>query len=573
MGERGDRAQPVVRGDGADHPHVGGLYPFLAGAAAGGAALVCIHRRWRIGFGLALLASLGFSPLAFALLMAVLAAALLGQPRPGAALRRHRAAFAAVVAVFVVAVLMERAFPSGAWYPYDLTDAAIVLGFSLAGLYITGSSPRARSLRMLFACYLALNLVAFLLKGPIGSNSSRLFVIAGAPLLWLAANVSRERSRLVVLPVLAAALALQVGPFVRDAYSSWGDPASEAAYWKPAEHLLASHADPEHRVEVVATRGHWEAYYLAKHGIPLARGWYRQDDFPQNGPLYSDDLTGRMYRHWLRSLGVHYVLLSDADLDYSATHEAALLRSGAAGLTPVAHTEHWTMFALRHPTPIVTPPPGAKGRLIRLAQGRVTLWTSAPGRYLVRVRSSPYWVASPSLTCVGSSADGMTTVTTPTGGYVSLTIRPALEQVAETVGGGATPGADAPNAIESTSASSEDGMASTTEFTASCALCRRHLLVGEPARLYQDPSSKRFAKVCPLCYERAERRGWRADGRPIVAVHANPPADQACCASASRSSTACAASCSQSSSTSTRCETRSPRPSSRPPSCAARSAS
>ncbi|HYX83716.1 MAG TPA: hypothetical protein VE777_01995 [Gaiellales bacterium] len=70
-------------------------------------------------------------------------------------------------------------------------------------------------------------------------------------------------------------------------------------------------------------------------------------------------------------------------------------------------------------------------------------------------------------------------------------------------------------------------MASTTEFTASCALCRRHLLVGEPARLYQDPSSKRFAKVCPLCYERAERRGWRADGRPIVAVHANPPSDQA----------------------------------------------
>src|SRR3954468_23545191 len=68
-------------------------------------------------------------------------------------------------------------------------------------------------------------------------------------------------------------------------------------------------------------------------------------------------------------------------------------------------------------------------------------------------------------------------------------------------------------------------MPSTTEHTASCALCRRHLLVGEPARLYQDPQSKRFAKVCPLCYEQADRRGWRADGRPIVAVHANPPAD------------------------------------------------
>src|SRR3954449_12151603 len=68
-------------------------------------------------------------------------------------------------------------------------------------------------------------------------------------------------------------------------------------------------------------------------------------------------------------------------------------------------------------------------------------------------------------------------------------------------------------------------MPSTVEDTASCALCRRHLLVGEPARLYQDPSSKRFMKVCPLCYEQADRRGWRADGRPIVAVHANPPSD------------------------------------------------
>jgi hypothetical protein len=52
------------------------------------------------------------------------------------------------------------------------------------------------------------------------------------------------------------------------------------------------------------------------------------------------------------------------------------------------------------------------------------------------VRSSPYWVASPSLTCVGASRDGMTTVTTPTGGYIRLTIDPAIERVAETVGGG-----------------------------------------------------------------------------------------------------------------------------------------
>ncbi len=77
-------------------------------------------------------------------------------------------------------------------------------------------------------------------------------------------------------------------------------------------------------------------------------------------------------------------------------------------------------------------------------------------------------------------------------------------------------------------------MPSTVEDTASCALCRRHLLVGEPARLYQDPQSKRFAKVCPLCYERADRRGWRADGPSDRRGAREPAVAITCCASASR---------------------------------------
>src|SRR2546421_4178181 len=68
-------------------------------------------------------------------------------------------------------------------------------------------------------------------------------------------------------------------------------------------------------------------------------------------------------------------------------------------------------------------------------------------------------------------------------------------------------------------------LTSIAENTATCALCRRHLLVGEPARLYQDPSSKRSLKVCPLCYPQADRRGWQPDGRQITPVHANPTPD------------------------------------------------
>ena len=145
---------------------VGGLYPFLVATACGAMSLVLLQQGWRLAFTASVFATLAFSPLAFAVLAALLAGVALGQRQPLSTLRTHRYAFAAILGVFLAGVFMQRAFPTQAWYPYDLTDAAIVLGFSLAGLYITGASPRARSLRMLFAVYLSLNLFAFLLAEP-----------------------------------------------------------------------------------------------------------------------------------------------------------------------------------------------------------------------------------------------------------------------------------------------------------------------------------------------------------------------------------------------------------------------
>src|SRR5213079_1974499 len=121
-----------------------------------------------------------------------------------------------------------------------------------AGLYLTAQSPRARGLRMVFVAYLALNLVTFAVHGPVGSNSTRLFSIAGVPLLWLAGNVGRRRSWTVLAPVLALAL----GPAVRNAYSAWSDPATAAGFWRPAVQFLGARRDPQYRTEVVATAGH-----------------------------------------------------------------------------------------------------------------------------------------------------------------------------------------------------------------------------------------------------------------------------------------------------------------------------
>jgi hypothetical protein len=411
---------------------VSGVYPFMVASACAMLALLFLQRRMRISFALATFATLGFSPLAFALLVALLAGVLLGQRQPLTALRQNRVAFAAVLAVFVAGVLAERAFPTGAWYPYDFSDAAIVLGFSLIGLFMAGTSRRARSVRMLFAAYLALNLIAFLLKSPIGSNATRLFAIGGMPLLWLAINVGHRRSRLIVIPVLAGAMALQVGPMVRDAYSAWNSPAASARYWQPAIEFLDHHNTEGYRVEAVATWGHWDAYYLARH-VPLARGWYRQDDFPQNDVLYRPGLSPIAYQNWLRSLGVRYVLLPDTALDYSSKQEAALLLSGRSGLFQVGHTKHWRFYELPGATPIVSAPPDEKAELELLEPDRIWLHVSGPGSYLVRVRYSPYWKATLGSACIAPAPDGMMQVTASQRGLLGLEVRPGVDSVADTM--------------------------------------------------------------------------------------------------------------------------------------------
>ena len=97
---------------------------------------------------------------------------------------------------------------------------------------------------------------------------------------------------------------------------------------------LKQHLTPSYRVEAVATSGHWDAVYLPRAGIPIARGWFRQDDFPQNRLLYGR-LASDTYVRWLHRLGVRYVVLTSAAPDYSARAEATLLRSGSSGLHAV----------------------------------------------------------------------------------------------------------------------------------------------------------------------------------------------------------------------------------------------
>ena len=158
--------------------------------------------------------------------------------------------------------------------------------------------------------------------------------------------------------------------------------------------------------------------YLPQAGIPIVRGWFRQDDFPQNEVLY-DKLTPTSYLSWLRTLSVRYVVLTDSTPDYSARREIALLASGRSGLPVVFRSAHATVYSVPSPRPIVTGP--GHPRVEALTESTVTLRLTRPGSYQLGIRFTPYLHAHAS--CVTEAEDGMTVLTAPHAGTVRLAFR------------------------------------------------------------------------------------------------------------------------------------------------------
>jgi hypothetical protein len=248
----------------------------------------------------------------------------------------------------------------------------------------------------------------------IGENISRFRYLA-FPLFVLAFSLRGFRPRGLAVATLALALFWNVNPLAASYAKGSAEPAAEEAYWQPAIQFLQANLTPSFRVEAVDTAGHWAAVYLPRAGIPLARGWYRQDDFPHNRVLYSE-LGPHAYLAWLRSLGIRYVVLTAAPPDYSARGEAALLESGRSGLRPVLRKAELTIFEVPRARPIVTGP--ADARVLALSQSRVSLALAEAGRYRIALRYSPYWETSAG--CLTRGEDGMLRLTVPEGGRLAL---------------------------------------------------------------------------------------------------------------------------------------------------------
>jgi hypothetical protein len=212
------------------------------------------------------------------------------------------------------------------------------------------------------------------------------------------------------------------GPIVEALGGPADGASSVAAFYQPLIRELdgLSGGKPV-RVEVPPTQDHWESAYVAP-AFSLARGWERQLDVAYDGIFYqSGTLEASTYRSWLLANGVSYVALPNAPLDYSATAEAALLRSGAVPrLQLLWRTASWRLWR-------VWGSPGlASGwaTVIALRPKTVVIHFSRPGVSVVKLRWTPYWSLSGPhpQACIVRAPGGWTEVRTAYPGQVQLRV-------------------------------------------------------------------------------------------------------------------------------------------------------
>ena len=400
--------------------------PFALGVAFGmGAVLALQHGRRITAPVLAVLSALGSPVAGLYVFMAGLAYALAA--RGHGARRRRVDGLWLGAGGLVPPTLLNIAFPEGGYAPMLFSTYAAIPVFCAAAW---AAIPRSeRTLRLAVGLYAAGSTLAFALPTAMGNNAVRLGALLGGPVLACALAGtwrSRPRGQVVALVlVLAGFTVWQWSAAVRDTYKAATDPvAADAGYFDPVREYLALLED-QARVEIPFTLGHWEGAQVATEA-PLARGWLRQLDTGRHPIFYKDGLNELTYASWLSENAVRYVALPDAKPDASSYRERALIEGNLPYLKMRARFDHWRIYEVTLPAPMVIPQDGANISLEQLGSDEVLLRVNRPGDAVVRVRWTPYWLAKGG--CV--ERDGAwTRVTATKRGFLRLVTRFAPERV------------------------------------------------------------------------------------------------------------------------------------------------
>jgi hypothetical protein len=418
--------------------------PFELGVAVGLAALLAaratVGGRIRSWAGAAATLALAFvcalaSPIAGAFLaLAALAWALAdarsprGRSTAGRPATRWLALGIAAAALVPIA-LLAIAFPEGGSEPFVASAFYPVLAVVLL---IDIAMPRDQPLLRTGLLLYALALIgAYVVPSAVGGNVDRLGALLAGPLLVCAlAGRASQRRTWALIALAPLLLYWQLRAPISDYVSAASDPAAPSSYYAPLlselRRLHVGYGATPARIEVVPTRNHMEARWVAGH-VAIARGWERQLDIARNGVFYErgDAFDASRYRAWLSQNAISYIALPDAPLDYSARAEARVIGAAPGYLHEVWRSSHWRLFSVRDAAPIAQVP----STLTQLGSDSFKLRTPSAGTYVVRVRFTPYWSISSGRGCVQRARGGWTELRTPSAESVHVAIGFSLARV------------------------------------------------------------------------------------------------------------------------------------------------
>ena len=371
-----------------------GQLTFALGVAFALAALRALQLGWSV-VGVAAAAACALaSPVAGAFLGGVLLAGSLERGR-----RPTPVALVAGALALVLTLAPNLAFPEPGQFPFVLSSFIAIPIWCAGALFLTdGLRSEERQLRRVVVGYLLASTVVFLLPNALGGNAVRLGALFGGPVLAAVLLSRRPRPTVpvwfygaVLVVTMVGSLYWQVTASVSQIARSVGDPSTSAAYFEPAAAWLRAHGAEGKRIEVPSTANHWEAAYLAPD-FDLARGWLRQADTARDDIFYDEgELTDPTYSSWLRDNAIAYVALPDAPLDYSSVAERRLILSDPPYLHLRHVSQHWRIYQVVHPKPMISPLDGAAATTRWVGRQGFALDVTKPGLFLVRVNFTPYW--------------------------------------------------------------------------------------------------------------------------------------------------------------------------------------
>ena len=395
--------------------------PFALGVAFGLAACLALQRDRRLLAPLLGVLAAISSPVAG--LFVAMGGVAYGLAARGEGVPVKRIDGAAIaVAGLAPPVLLTVAFTEGGYAPFPFSAYVAIPAFCALAFLVL---PRGEhTLRVAVVLYVVGATAALVVNTAMGGNAVRLGALMGGPLVACALSGRIRKPVVPIVVMLAALMVWQWSAAARDIYKASSDPVAKASYFDPVREYMKLLPD-QRRLEIPFTLGHWEGAEVASE-VPLARGWLRQLDTGRNPIFYKGPLNELNYANWLSENAVRYVALPDAKPDKSAYQERALIESGLPYLRLRAKFEHWRIYEVTLPTPMVISSGGANIELEQLGSDQVLLRVRKPGSALVRVRWTQYWLAKGG--CVERDGD-WTRVTARRTGFLKLVTRFGPERV------------------------------------------------------------------------------------------------------------------------------------------------